>query len=155
MGLVAVCAFGQAPARADSGWSIRSFDVQLAIDPDASLDVTETIDADFSAPKHGILREMPIRYAVGMHQYALRVRLRGVDDGEGRDYESSVLYEENLMRIRIGSPDYTVQGRRRYRLRYQVEVPSSGRATMPGRKGITRSCAGTPRGPSGRCRSRP
>src|SRR6266545_4178990 len=25
------------------------------------------------------------------------------------------------MKIRIGSPEYTVQGRRRYRLRYQVE----------------------------------
>ena len=121
VGLVAFCALGQAPAWADSGWSIRNFDVQLVINPDASLDVTETIDADFSVPKHGILREMPIRYAVGMHQYALRVKLRGVDDGEGRDYETSVSYEENLMKIRIGSPEYTVQGRRRYRLRYQVE----------------------------------
>jgi len=77
VGLVAFCALGQAPAWADSGWSIRSFDVQLVINPDASLDVTETIDADFSLPKHGILREMPIRYAVGMHQYALRVKLGG------------------------------------------------------------------------------
>ena len=53
---------------------------------------------------------MPIRYAVGMHQYALRVRLRGVDDGEGREYETSISYEDNLMKIRIGSPEYTVQG---------------------------------------------
>ncbi len=109
-----MCTLGQAPAWADSGWSIRNFDVQLVINPDASLDVTETIDADFSFPKHGILREMPIRYAVDMHQYALRVKLREVDDGQGRDYETSVSYEENLMRIRIGSPEYTVQGRQRY-----------------------------------------
>ncbi len=121
VGLVALCALDQAPAWADSGWSIRNFDVQLVINPDASLDVTETIDADFSVPKHGILREMPIRYAVGMHQYALRVRLREVDDGTGRNYESSVTYEENLMKIRIGSPEYTVKGPQRYRLRYQVE----------------------------------
>ncbi len=121
VGLVAFCALGQAPAWADSGWSIRNFDVQLVINPDASLDVTETIDADFSVPKHGILREMPVRYAVGMHQYALRVRLRDVDDGSGQDYGTSVTYEENLMKIRIGSPEYTVQGQRRYRLHYQVE----------------------------------
>ena len=74
-----------ARARADSGWTIRKFDVQLDVQPDAGLDVTETIDADFFVPKHGILREIPIRYAVGMHQYELRVRLRGVDDGEGRE----------------------------------------------------------------------
>ncbi len=121
LSLVAWCALGHARARADSGWSIRNFDVQLVIHEDASLEVTETIDADFSTPKHGILREMPVSYAVGMHQYALRVRLRGVDDGEGRSYETSVSYEENLMRIRIGSPEYTVQGLKRYRLRYQVE----------------------------------
>ncbi|MGZ3469998.1 MAG: DUF2207 domain-containing protein [Isosphaeraceae bacterium] len=135
VGLVAFCALGQAPAWAESGWSIRTFDVQLVINPDASLDVTETIDADFSVPKHGILREMPIRYAVGMHQYALRVKLRGVDDGEGRDYETSVSYEENLMKIRIGSPEYTVQGRRRYRLRYQVERAILGEGNHAWEKG--------------------
>ena len=118
---VCIFALGPAQVRADSGWSIRNFDVQLVVNPDAGLDVTETIDADFFVPKHGILREIPIRYAVGMHQYALRVGLRAVDDGEGRDYETSVSYEDNLMKIRIGSPDSTLQGRQRYRLRYHVQ----------------------------------
>lgn len=121
LGVVFIATLGQVPARAESGWSIRNFDVQLVVNPDAGLDVTETIDADFFVPKHGILRELPIRYAVGMHQYALRVRLLEVDDGEGRDYRTSISYEDNLMKIRIGSPDYTVQGRQRYRLRYHVE----------------------------------
>jgi uncharacterized membrane protein YgcG len=116
-----VLALSPVSARADSGWSIRNFDVQLVVNLDASIDVTETIDADFSVPKHGIIREMPIRYAVGMHQYGLRVRLLEVDDGEGRDYQTSVSYEENLMKIRIGSPQFTVSGRQRYRLRYHVE----------------------------------
>jgi uncharacterized membrane protein YgcG len=88
---------------------------------DASIEVTETIEADFSVPKHGILREIPVRYAVAIHQYDLRVRLLGVDDGEGREYQTSVSYEENLMKIRIGSPQFTVTGRQRYRLRYHVE----------------------------------
>ena len=67
---------------AETGWLVRSFDVDLVVHPDAVLDVTETIDADFEVPKHGIYREIPIRYAVGLHQYALRFRLLGVDDGE-------------------------------------------------------------------------
>ena len=119
--MAAICTLGPAPAWADNGWVIRNFDVQLVVNPDASIEVTETIDADFGVPKHGILREMPIHYAVGMHQYALRVRLRNVDDGSGRVYETSVSYEDNLMKIRIGSPEYTVQGQRRYRLSYLVE----------------------------------
>ncbi|MBV8488618.1 MAG: DUF2207 domain-containing protein [Planctomycetaceae bacterium] len=121
VGVLTIVALGQTPVRADNGWSIRKFDVQLVINRDASLDVTETIDADFYIAKHGIMREIPIRYAVGMHQYALRVKLRTVEDGQGRAYETSVSYEGNLMRIRIGSPDFTVRGRQRYRLRYTVD----------------------------------
>ena len=70
--------------------------------PDAAVDVTELIDANFEVAKHGIYREIPIRYAVGMQQYALRFRLLGVDDGAGQSYRTAVSYEENRVRIRIG-----------------------------------------------------
>jgi len=121
LGVIAVIASFSTLARADSGWSIRDFDIQLGINRDASIDVVETIDADFYVPKHGILREIPVRYAVGMHQYALRVKLLTVDDGEGHGYENTVSHEENRMRIRIGDPERTVQGPHRYRLHYRVE----------------------------------
>jgi uncharacterized membrane protein YgcG len=121
LGTIAIVSLLEAPCRADSGWRIRNYDVDLVVKPDAALEVTELIDADFGVPKHGILREIPVRYAVGMHQYALRVSMRGVDNGEGQDYRTSVTHEENLMKIKIGSPDFTVQGRQRYRLRYHVE----------------------------------
>jgi hypothetical protein len=110
-----------APARGDSGWTVRAFDVTLAIQPDAWLDVTELIDAEFEVLKHGIYREIPIRYAVGMHQYALRFRFLGADDGAGRSYGTSVSYEENRVRIRIGDADRTLKGPVRYRIRYRVE----------------------------------
>jgi hypothetical protein len=121
LGVFSVFAMDQSPAWADSGWSILDFDVRISINHDASIEVTETIDAVFHVAKHGILREIPVRYAVGVHQYALRVKLEEVSDGEGHDYESSVSHEDNLMRIRIGSPDFTVRGPKRYRLRYRVE----------------------------------
>ena len=120
IGLAAASASAPA-ARGDDGWSIAGFDVDLAIRADSGLDVVETVDADFAVPKHGILREIPVRYAVGAHQYALRFRLLGVDDGEGRSYATSVDYAENLVRIRIGDPDFVVQGRNRYRIRYRVQ----------------------------------
>jgi uncharacterized membrane protein YgcG len=119
--VISILLLGHDLARADSGWTIRNFDVQLVINSDAGVDVTETIDADFFVPKHGIVREMPVHYAVGMHQYSLRVRVRGVDDGAGRAYESSISHEDNLMKIRIGSPEFTISGRQRYRIRYHLE----------------------------------
>ncbi|MDG3004954.1 DUF2207 domain-containing protein [Paludisphaera mucosa] len=123
LALAGVAASAPAPARAqgDDGWSIAGFDVDVTIRPDAGLDVVETVDADFAFPKHGILREIPVRYAVGLHQYALRFRLLGVDDGAGRGYATSVSYESNLVRIRIGDPERVVQGRNRYRIHYHVQ----------------------------------
>ena len=120
---VTIAASGSAwaPARGDSGWTVRTFNVALAVRPDAALDVTELIDADFEVAKHGIYREIPIRYAVGMQQYALRFRLLDVDDGAGRSYGTSVTYEENRVRIRIGDAAHTLSGPVRYRVRYRVE----------------------------------
>jgi uncharacterized membrane protein YgcG len=97
------------------------FEVTLDVRPDSALEVTELIDADFQVPKHGIYREIPIRYAVGMQQYALRFRLLGVDDGAGKRYGTAVSYEENRVRIRIGSAAETLRGSVRYRIRYRVE----------------------------------
>ena len=94
-----------ASARGDSGWTVGSFDVTLAVRPDAALDVTELIDADFESPKHGIYREIPIRYAVGMQQYALRFRLLGVDDGAGRSYGTA-----RVLRGEPGSNPYRRRG---------------------------------------------
>ena len=108
-------------ARADSGWVARSFDVELTVRADASLDVTETIDADFLEPKHGIVREIPIRHAVGMHLYDVRFHFLGVDDGAGKSYGTTLTFDENRVRIRIGDPDIRLSGRVRYRIRYRVD----------------------------------
>lgn len=110
------------PARADlGGWSIADFDVRLTIRPDGTLDVNETITADFAEPRHGIYREIPIRYDVGLHLYDLRFRLLGVDDGRGNRWGTRTDHEANKVRIRIGDADRTVSGRQVYQIRYQVD----------------------------------
>lgn len=119
--LALLLASAAAPARGDGGWSIRRFETRLEVQPDGSLDVAETIDADFREPRHGIYREIPIRYAVGFHQYALRFRLLGVDDGAGGALRQKTDYEGNRVRIRIGDPDRTITGAQRYRIRYRVQ----------------------------------
>lgn len=109
------------PAQADdAGWSIARFDTSLDIRADSAIDVTETIVADFAEPKHGIFREIPIRYAVGLHQYALRFRLLGVDDGQGNPRTTDTSYRDNLVRLKIGDADRTLTGRQTYRIRYRV-----------------------------------
>jgi len=120
--LVVSIAAGSSPAvaRGETGWSIKKFDVSLVIEPDGTLDVTETIDADFQVPKHGIFRDIPIRYAVGMHQYALPFEFQRVDDGAGHAYATQLTDRENRVQIRIGDANLFIQGDVRYRIRYRV-----------------------------------
>jgi uncharacterized membrane protein YgcG len=110
-----------ASALADDGWFVNTFDTRLEIHDDARVDVTETIQAQFEQPRHGIYREIPVRYDVGMHLYDLRFRLQGVEDGQGNALEKQVSYEGNKVRIRIGDPDRTVTGAHTYVIRYRVE----------------------------------
>src|SRR5262249_12254761 len=111
-----------APARAqETGWTISEYNIQLQIRPDGVIEVDETITADFGIAKRGIYREIPIRYDVGTHQYALRFELLGVDDGEGHHRTTETTYHENLVKLRIGDADRALTGRQVYRIRYQVE----------------------------------
>jgi uncharacterized membrane protein YgcG len=109
-----------APARGDTGWAITRFDVRLEIAHDGTLDVAETIVARFDEPRHGIFREIPVRYDVNGHLYDLRMHLKGVDDGQGRPWKRDVNDEENRVVIKVGDKNTTLTGVQTYVIRYRV-----------------------------------
>lgn len=119
--LLAVVA-APAAAQLDYGWTIADFDVAIQVLPNADLDIAETITGEFdaSAGKHGIYRLIPIRYAVGIHQYALRFNLLSVTDENDRPRPYLLSYEDNNVRIRIGSAETTVSGTQVYKIRYRI-----------------------------------
>ena len=114
------CAGSSSLARADSGWVINRFDARLEISRDGTLDVTETIDARFDEPRHGIFREIPVRYDVNGHLYDLRMHLKSVENGEGAGRNRSVTDNGNLIVIKIGDADRTLLGPQTYVIRYRV-----------------------------------
>lgn len=114
------CLATPAQAQLDYGWKISNFDVVIDVLPNADLDITETITAEFDVPKRGIYRLIPIRYAVGIHQYALRFELLGVTNDEGESRTTQTTYEDNYARIRIGDASRTVTGREVYKIRYRI-----------------------------------
>jgi len=120
--LVAVTASAAlAPAaRGDDGWVIEKFDVRIVAQRDGTVEVTETIDARFDRPKHGIFREIPVRYDVNGHLYDLRLHLLAVTDGSGRSLTRSVTDTENLVVIKVGDADRTLTGPQTYVFRYRV-----------------------------------
>jgi hypothetical protein len=62
------CPVGFASAQsvsAPSSEEISSFSVEMWVQPDGYVDVTETISYYFPSPRHGIYRDLPLMYQDG------------------------------------------------------------------------------------------
>src|SRR5687768_2193942 len=82
---------------------IRSFDADVRLLPDATLDVTETIVYDFeTAQKHGIYRDIPVRYKRHGNGYTVELRIKSItrENGEPWNYETSRQWDD--LRVKIG-----------------------------------------------------
>jgi len=114
-----------APATADEGWIIDRFASDIEIQRDGGLVVTEAIDVDFRSltDRHGIFREIPVRYAWDADPKMVRVYdidVRSVRDAGGRGLQYETSQDGANFRIRIGDPDRTVSGKQTYRIQYSV-----------------------------------
>jgi uncharacterized protein (TIGR04222 family) len=110
-----------AVATPPQGWEITSFDDTIALARDGAIEVTETITARFDEPKHGLIREIPVRYVVAGHLYDIRLHLRSVTDGQGAGLKWQRRNEENKLVIKIGDPAATLTGTHTYVIRYKVD----------------------------------
>jgi len=125
LGVVCMLAVFAAPAAADDGWIIERFASDIEIQKDGALLITEAIDVDFQLlnDRHGILRDIPVRYQWDPDPKMVRVYeldVRSVRDASGR----ALTYERSQngadVRIRIGDADRTVSGKQTYRITYGV-----------------------------------
>ena len=123
---LAACAAGatgaMGAARADrGGYQIRSFQTDLEVQRDGDVVVTERLEVDFSEPRHGIYRTIPVRYTDPRgFAYSLGFRLLGVEDGRGGKHPVRTSHEGHDVNLRIGDADRTVQGLVTYVIRYRV-----------------------------------
>lgn len=105
-----------------NGWSINQFDAEIVVHEDATVTVVETIEASFDPywNKHGIYREIPVRYrdqlynAVNMDLEVISV----LQDGEPANY--TVNRSGNDISIKIGDADKTVEYDVVYQITYKV-----------------------------------
>lgn len=102
-------------------YTTNSYDVDMVLHENNTIDVTETIDVNFNTSKHGIYRYIPIKGEVYYQKdgkedtltAAMNIKNVKVD---GYEYE---VYEDNGNEvIQIGSEDYTVTGKQTYKISY-------------------------------------
>jgi len=112
-----------APTTARADERILHYWSEVAIQPDSSLEVTETIDvrAEGDAIRHGIYRDFPTRYS-GRHGSQFRVGFTFENATlDGAPVPASTAPYSNGVRVKIGDPDtYVTVGEHRYVIRYRT-----------------------------------
>jgi len=97
---------------------INSFDSDITMNKDGSVQVTETIVYNFgSNEKHGIYRDIPLTAKDGPR---IQVNIWNVKDEKGEDYHYAVSTTDGAAHIKIGDPDVLVSGVRTYVIDYTV-----------------------------------
>ena len=89
------------------------YHLQMEVRLDNSFEVNETIVANFSTPRHGIFREIPIQFG------RQRVKLENLRSNEPIKEDS---VSSGYATFRLGSPDRTVTGIKEYRISYSYTI---------------------------------
>ena len=113
------------PVAADDGWIIDRYASDIEIQRDGALLITDAIDVDFQRlmDRHGIIRDIPVRYAWDPDPKMVRtyqIDVRSVRDASGRGLTYATSREGANFRVRIGDADRTVSGKQTYRVTYTV-----------------------------------
>jgi hypothetical protein len=110
------------PAAADlGGFVIHRFDTRLTVERNATLQVEERIEVEFSEPRHGLYRTIPVRYSDPRgFAYSLGLERVSVTDENGHRFAMQLSDEGRYQKIRIGDAKHTVEGRVVYVIRYRV-----------------------------------
>src|SRR6185437_7531945 len=92
---------------ADTGWTVTSFQANVAIQTDGSLDIVETIAADFDGvQRHGIVRDIPVVYDYDQQNnrvYDLSVE--SVTDQTGHPLPYDLSRSGSFQEIKVGDPN--------------------------------------------------
>ena len=102
---------------------IDDFSTLIKINRNSSLNIEENITYDFdnSFGRHGIYRDIPIRYKARGGNYNLSISNISVVDRSGNPYKFKILNNGKYKRIKIGNPYSYVSGRKTYIIKYTVK----------------------------------
>ena len=100
---------------------IDSFDVNIQINQDATINVSEKIQYNFGAEeRHGIYRDIPIKYSRNGNNFNLRISDISIIDEANQPYNFEVSYPGDNIDIKIGDADILVAGIKTYVINYKI-----------------------------------
>jgi len=104
-------------------WHIKSYDVELKIEPNSELKIIENLIVDFGYEnKHGIYRDIPLNFNdPSGKKHIIEIKDIFVTDQNINPYQTKISKQGNNLRIRIGDPNKFVSGIQNYIIRYRVK----------------------------------
>jgi len=126
--LILACTF--IVAQAQDGYSISNYDVNILVNKDASLDITENISVHFDISSHGIYRMIPYKYKLnklpaGQEKADRQLEAGGytrliIENINVRGWDFTTRKTNGYQEIKIGSSDKMVDGDQEYTISYRV-----------------------------------
>ncbi len=105
---------------AQRSYSIERFDARIRVNRDASIDVTETITAQFVGSYNGLFRTIPLEYRTGQGlNWTLGVSLQSVQDDAGRNLRTETSRQGHYVKYKVWIPG-AVDAMRTIVLRYRA-----------------------------------
>jgi uncharacterized membrane protein YgcG len=107
------------------GFDVNHSQVDIYISEEGYFDVVENYDLNFTEYKHGIYRNIQVKYDLlnedGKHENR-RIKIRNIDVPSHK-YEADLDFVQKLsnsLQIKIGDKDVTVIGPQHYQIKYRV-----------------------------------
>lgn len=93
------------PAAAQRSLAIKQFDAHVAVNSDASIDVTERITVAFSGQWNGVYRTIPVDYRTPQgFAWALRLENISATDGDGTPLKVERSRERHYLKLKLWVP---------------------------------------------------
>ena len=104
-----------------NGYTIDRYDVNISVNENNTLDITENITTNFEYDKHGIIRDIPLKNKIYREDGTTSVNRCKISNIDVSDM-FSVTKKSDVATIKIGSPDYTVTGKQDYTIKYTYDL---------------------------------
>jgi len=105
------------------GERIDSMKVEVIVNSDATINVTEDINYNFGdLYRHGIFRQIPVNYKTRLgNNFKFSLSNISVTDEYGNSYPFEILSEGRYKVLKIGDPNEEITGSHRYIISYTVD----------------------------------
>ena len=116
--------------KAQEVYTIKHYNVNIKVNKDASLDISEIIDVHFNEPRHGIIRDIPFKYKLEKLPEGTQKAERQLESGgysrtiveniNVTNWDFKVSTNGNYKSIKIGSANKMVSGDQKFVIDYTM-----------------------------------